>query len=231
MKRSAVTQLGSLPYCDVQQAVQYSLRHDIPFLPELPLLGDLMLEYITRPGRLSCLEEFKRHQFPVVKIQCVGPATLMMDNWSEDKAVESIYRHVSAIIDGLDAQEIILFLDEPDLGRPGFNYQNAWEAVFSSFPVSRRGIHCCGSMDWDTLFQSPLVDIISFNASQFPITGYDHYRSGKTIAWGIEKEKDIQDFQKGDLITPPCGLSPLKYKASDCGPVLQKLIHIKDKFT
>lgn len=77
------------------------------------MLGDLMVEYIKRPGRLSCLDEFKRHQFPMVKIQCVGPATLMMDNWSDDRAVESIYRHVSTILDGLDGN---------DLAKPDFVY-------------------------------------------------------------------------------------------------------------
>ena len=48
-KRKIVTQVGSLPYDDVDKAVEYSLLHDIPFLPELPKLGDAMLDYIEKP--------------------------------------------------------------------------------------------------------------------------------------------------------------------------------------
>ena len=59
-----VTQIGSLPYDSVEKAVEYSLRHDIPFLPELPLLGDSMIKYINTPGKLSCLSEFKKHYSP-----------------------------------------------------------------------------------------------------------------------------------------------------------------------
>ncbi len=63
MKRKVITQIGSIPYQDVKQAVKYSLKHDIPFLPELPKLGDGVLDYIKNPGKLSCLEEFKKHSF------------------------------------------------------------------------------------------------------------------------------------------------------------------------
>ena len=59
MQTKIVTQIGSLPYDDVEQAVEYSLRHDIPFLPELPKLGDAMLEYAKEPGKLSCLRRFQ----------------------------------------------------------------------------------------------------------------------------------------------------------------------------
>jgi len=69
-----ITQIGSLPLTDPKKAVAYSLQHDIPFLPELPLLGEGMLSYIRRPGSLACLGEFKRHKFATVKVQAVGPA-------------------------------------------------------------------------------------------------------------------------------------------------------------
>ena len=52
-KRKIVTQVGSLPYDDVDKAVEYSLRHDIPFLPELPKLGDAMLEISARTDELD----------------------------------------------------------------------------------------------------------------------------------------------------------------------------------
>lgn len=222
MERKVITQIGSLPYKSVVWAVRFSLLHEIPFLPELPKLGDAMLEYIKNPGKLSCLKEFKKHHFTTVKIQCVGPATLIMAGYSEDEALERIYRHISGIVDGLGAEEITLFLDEPTLGHVGFDFQGLWAPIFESFDVIP-GVHCCGNMDWDILFKSPLIEIISFDASQFDITKYPYYRRGKRVAWGIKEREDIRDFQEGDLLTLPCGMSPAKYAARDCYPALRKL--------
>jgi hypothetical protein len=127
-KRKIVTQIGSLPYDEVERAVEYSLRHDIPFLPELPKLGDAMLEYIEEPGNLSCLETFKEkvQGYETVKIQCVGPATLILSGYDQDEAVAKACQHIDTIINGLNADEIILFLDEPALGQAGFDYQQSW---------------------------------------------------------------------------------------------------------
>lgn len=225
VKRRVVTQIGSLPYTDGARAVRYSLLHDIPFLPELPKLGDAMLEYIKNPGKLSCLEEFKRHRFSTVKIQCVGPATLVMAGYGEDEALERIYQHISGIIESLKAEETILFLDEPALGHAGFDFQGLWAPIFASFDVIP-GAHCCGNMDWDILFRSPIVEIISFDASQFDITKYPYYRGGKRIAWGIKEREDVRDFREGDLLTLPCGMSPAKYAVKDCAPALRKLRRI-----
>ncbi len=226
-KRKIITQVGSLPYEDVNEAVSYSLKHDIPFLPELPLLGDSMLEYIKNPGKLSCLPEFKKHKFEVVKVQSIGPATLIMSGYGENDAVQRVYEHIAAVMEGLDAEEIILFLDEPALGHCGFDYKKLWEPVFASFEAVP-GVHTCGNMDWDELFNSD-VQIISFNAAEYDITGYLGYRSNKRIAWGVEKAGDAADFREGDILTLPCGMGTKLYKAEDCGPCLEKLIKISSE--
>ncbi len=212
-----ITQIGSLPLTDPAQAVEYSLQHDIPFLPELPLLGDAMLSYIQRPGELSCLREFKKHRFETVKVQVVGPATLILAGYQKDEALLRIYQHLEAIFDGLSAQEVILFLDEPALGQAGFPFQPLWEAIFREFPAIR-GVHVCGNMQWDLLFAAD-VEIVSFDASRYDITLY-YPRRGKRVAWGITAPSQVKDFQPGDLITPPCGLSPHRYRSEDLLEVL-----------
>jgi len=227
MKRKVITQVGSLPLEDAGEAVAYSLKHDIPFLPELPKKGDAMLEYVKNPGRLSCLAEFKKHKFETVKIQCVGPATLVLSGYKGDEAVQRAYEHITAIIDGLRAEEIILYLDEPALGQSGVNFNELWEALFSSFNVVR-GVHVCGNMDWDLLFASG-IDIISFDASQFDITKYSKYRSGKRISWGAQKKEDVRDFKEGDLITLPCGMGTKLYRPEDCEKSLEKLNRIAEE--
>ncbi|MBI2449977.1 MAG: hypothetical protein HYV47_00400 [Candidatus Nealsonbacteria bacterium] len=225
MAEKIITQVGSLPYKNVKQAVKYSLKHDIPFLPELPLLGDAILEYIKNPGQLSCLEEFKEHSFDVVKVQCVGPSTLVMSGYEAEDAVERAYNHISCILDGLEAKEIILFLDEPALGQAGFDFEELWLPIFSSFKVTP-GVHCCGNMDWDKLFKSDLVKIISFDASQFDITKYPHYRNGKRIAWGAKESINVKNFQPGDLLTLPCGMGTKLYSVKDCQKELERLKEI-----
>lgn len=204
-----ITQIGSLPFREVERAVAYSLEHDIPFLPELIAFGDAMLEYIKNPGRLSCLAEFKRLRFETVKVQVIGPATLIQSGYEEGEALARIYEHISRILDGLKAEEIILFLDEPALGYAGFDYERLWKLLWEGLPSPViRGVHVCGNMQWDRLFDAE-IEIISFDASKFDITKYYADRKGKRLAWGITRPEEIKDFRKGDLITPPCGLAHL----------------------
>lgn len=234
-----VTQIGSLPYDSVEKAVEYSLRHGIPFLPELPKLGDSMLDYIKNPGRLSCLTEFKKHSYDIAKVQCIGPATLAFSgNYNEEEAVLQIYTHIDSILKGLNAKETILFLDEPALGHSGNDYEKRWAEIFSCFNV-KKGIHVCGLTDFDRLFTAD-IDIISFDASLFDITIYQRYpdfrEKGGRIAWGIANEDDILDFHKGDLITMPCGLGGMNkdtgkpYTEGECEKCLEMLVKAKDKY-
>ncbi len=223
-RKKVITQIGSLPYEDIGMAVEYSLKHDIPFLPELPKRGDAMFEYIKNPGKLSCLDEFKKHEYQTVKIQCVGPATLVLGGYEENDAVTRAYEHIQGIIDGLKAKEVILFLDEPALGQAGFDYKSLWEPLFGSFNVVP-GVHVCGKMDWDALLDSD-IKIISFDATKEDITIYPKYRNNKRIAWGIEQKEDVKDFKKGDLITLPCGIGSPMYDVEDCDKKLEQMVKI-----
>lgn len=223
-----ITQIGSLPHKNIEDAIAYSLRHEIPFLPELSKQGDFMLEYIKNPGKLSCLKEFKKHKYKKVKIQCVGPATLMQNDYSEDEAVTRIYEHIEKILKGLNAKEIILFLDEPVLGQVGFDYKELWAPLFESFDVIP-GVHTCDNMNWDALFQSE-VQIISHDASKFDFTNYPKYRNGKRIAWGIKKPEDVRDYQPGDLITLPCGMGLPTDTVAQAEANLEKLLTVSQRY-
>ena len=223
-KGKRVTQIGSLPFSDVERAVAYSLKHEIPFLPELTARGDAMLSYIKDPGRLSCLEAFKEQRFDTVKVQCIGPATLRQNGYDEDDAISCIYRHIEAILDGLQAEEILLFLDEPALGYAGFDVERLWTPLFESFPVIR-GVHVCGNMQWDLLFDAE-IDVISFDASRYDITKYYTERNERRIAWGIERAEDVADYRPGDLITPPCGMPHHAYSEDQAEERLDLLFDV-----
>lgn len=249
-----VTQIGSLPYDSVEKAVEYSLRHDIPFLPELTKLGDAMTSYIQNPGKLSCLDEFKRHSYDIVKVQCIGPATLLFAEFEDEKGIKWQYNeeeaklqictHLNAILSGLNAKETIVFLDEPALGQSGINYESIWEEIFSYINEAKginvlKGIHFCQLTDFDRLFKAN-IDIISFDASLYDITIYPKYldfrqKKGR-IAWGISHIEDIADFHKGDLITMPCGISGMNretgkpYTEDECEKALEMLVKAKGKY-
>ncbi len=212
--KKVFTQIGSLPFTDVKKAIDYSLRHDIPFLPELPKRGDAMMDYIKKPGKLSCLDDFCKDSFETVKIQCVGPTTILQDtreHYEDDEAVEMAYNHLSEIISRLNFKELIIFLDEPALGYGRSDFEDLWEPIMSAFPDAIWGVHVCGKMQWNLLFNSDM-DIISFDASSNDITLYTRdnkgtdQRNNKTIAWGIEKASDVKEWNRGDLLTLPCGI-------------------------
>ena len=227
-KRRITTQIGLVPYDNIDEAVEYSLRHDIPFLLELGKLGDSMMDYIEQPGNMSCLDAFKKKVAgrPTAKIQCVGPATLILAGYDQDDAFSRVYQHIEALVEGLDVEDVILFLDEPALGQAGFDYLSLWSPLFESFDVTA-GVHVCGNMNWDELLGSE-IEIISFDASKFDITRYPGYRNGKRIAWGVESAEDVKDFQEGDLLTPPCGLGPKFFNTDDCQTVLDRLSQISN---
>lgn len=254
MNDRIITQIGSLPFKDVNLAIEYSLRHDIPFLPELPLLGDGILDYIKEPGKLSCLAEFAKHQFSVAKIQCVGPATLIVNGLEEKEALKRISQHISAIYNCLQTEKTILFLDEPELGTAGFDYkargltesryremgfvpveyEKLWQFIFGELDReiglgnTILGIHTCSNVDWNQLFASKTIEIVSFDSSKYGqrLLQAGGYRSDKKIAWGIETARDVGDFHAGDLITLPCGMTQLKYTVEDCKSELNKLKQI-----
>ncbi len=226
--KKIVTQIGSLPFSDVEQAIEYSLRCGIPFLPELFPRGESMLNLIKMPGNLSCLERFKQAAdgLGLVKVQCIGPASLIFAKYDRDKAIQNINNHVSKIMDGLNAKKVILFLDEPSLDQFDGDYNELWDPIFKNFDVIR-GVHTCGEANWDKMLASN-IEIVSFDASLYDITsgfGYMMARgAGKRIAWGIKKADDVKDFQKGDLVTPPCGLG--KEPVDSCEATLENLKRI-----
>jgi hypothetical protein len=219
-----ITQIGSLPYENPMAAMIYSWRHDIPFLPELTYRNELMLEYIKNPGELSCLKYFKDKKYEIVKVQCVGPATLMHWGYSEKDALTRAHEHISKILDGLESERTIVFLDDPAMEEVDVSYRALWEILFHDLDVEK-GVHTCDRPNWDKLYDSD-IDIISFDASRYD---FDGKRNGKRIAWGVCEYEDVKDFQEGDLITLPCGMAHYNHSVYDCERNLEKLLWVKKK--
>jgi hypothetical protein len=220
-----ITGVGSLPFKDPAAAVEYVMKYDIPYMPELTQLGESMDKYLNSTEPLSSATPFSEHSLEIAKMQCVGPVTAMNLGLDEDMATLKIIDHISRHLKFIDAKKIILFLDEPVLGQSGLPFARMWENVFEEFDVVR-GIHTCGNMLWDQLF-SAQIEIINFDAAQYDITRYYDERT-KRIAWGVQTAEDIKDWRSGDLITPACGLN--ESSVEECNKILENLQSIKSRY-
>lgn len=239
-----ITQIGSLPLEEEVAAVDYSFRHDIPFLPELPSRGDDMIKSVADGLEPICTEEFKkmvRKERPdTVKIQAAGPATMIKSGYEDAIVTALVYAQFRRMLDCLDAQNVIIFLDEPALGVYEGNYKAKWHELFSMLRadyINKNlvfGVHTCGNFQWDQLFAKDSgIDIVSFDASQFNPTAYANYAEfrsrGGRLSWGVKKAEDITDYREGDLITLTCGMHPKFYTAGECEHRYQLLRAIKSK--
>ena len=71
-----ITQIGSLPYDNVNEAIDYSLKHNIPFLPELPSKGETMLtsEIIRRIKRERDRRKEEERPQPALPLPEISPS-------------------------------------------------------------------------------------------------------------------------------------------------------------
>jgi hypothetical protein len=238
------TTIGSLPYKTLPEAERFVKRFiknpmAIPAFPELPNLGDGMLQRIREPEKLSYLEIFKKQNFSRVKIQGPGPISLKplreFSGDSDDRLVELSAKYLQTIQKGLIANENLISLDEPGMKEAPGGFQDLWEAIFSQFSNGeKREVHICGdSAPWSDILKIEWLDILNLDASLVDITIFPEYKifreNGGIIAWGIKKEADIIDWRLGDLLTPVCGLSPNWYSAIDCERIFNMLNFLVQK--
>lgn len=217
-----ITQIGSVPHKTVEEAMRYSLRHDIPFLPELTSKEEWFLNYINTPGELLCLREFHNHKYNAVKIQCIGPDTAIKYlGFTEAEAIDRIRRHLAKALDGLDAQRVIILLEEPGLNVK-IGYERKLEKIFRDLKVEK-GIHNCGEIK-EEMFGLD-IEFIAFDTSKYDITRLRNYRTRKKIIWGISRREDVKDYQEGDLLTLPCGMGTKTI--IECEEGLELLLKVK----
>ncbi len=112
---------------------------------------------------------------------------------------------------------IILFLDEPFLGCFGSAYTplnredvtkelTEFCAAIKSTDVLT-GVHCCGNTDWSIFTETPAMDIINFDASDYmdkfvlyaeEIKGF--LERGGLICWGIVPTSEFTGAETPDLM-------------------------------
>ena len=119
MPELLTTMIGSLPFKSIDEAVEYSLSHDIPAVPELPELDGNMFSYLTYKKMPAAYDKFceaaRGRSIKRVKVQSVGPVTAVLHcGMSEEDSVNEISHYVNILLRGLDfIDTIYVCFDEP----------------------------------------------------------------------------------------------------------------------
>ncbi|MDA0172169.1 hypothetical protein OJ998_23910 [Solirubrobacter taibaiensis] len=203
----ATTGVGSLPFTDVEAAVDHVLTaYDIPFCPQLPRLeGDMITEWLgADPGRCgwspardrerprawgTLLRRLDDAPSRVVKLQVTGPVTLA---YALGERLPLAHELATWLAANAGAQvralaerghDALLLVDEPALHLFG-PVDSVWDPLRASAPAW--GLHLCGPVPWETVLQAQ-PDVLSFDLALAPVQA-DALRTllarGTRVMWG-----------------------------------------------
>lgn len=187
VKQDLITGVGSLPHLDPQQAVEFSCRFGIPFLPELPTMSiweKMLLQSISEPLGICWkpfLNSLQKIKPPCAKIQLVGPLTSSIEiqngfhqdlteelsSWILEKALKMVGKLFTFNISPL------IFFDEPGLcifshhSPSSFHLKGLQKLQFMIHRLKQEGawvgLHCCGQTDWKVIFDLGF-DVLSLDS-------------------------------------------------------------------
>lgn len=211
------TQIGSLPFTSVDEALDYSFTHSIPFVPDLPALceKEFMLSQ-AQNSRLKAYEQLSTREFlnrvngkkMVVKNQLPGPMVIKRFLKLSDELSYKIFLNLlenRIFLFSKPSLHTWIFIDEPSLGLESFyDIKKLFKALepYKKENISL-AIHYCGkeileTKEWD-------LDIfLSFDTSCHKLSSF----KGLSLIPGIKKETAIaeEELLSLKLVTPPCGL-------------------------
>lgn len=212
-----ITGIGSLPHDSVIKAVAYSLRHDLPFLPQMTGLGERMISQVLNKNELSkkyqalqlFTEKILEKNISQFKIQLAGPETC---GTSELLIIEQI----NSFLEFFDKYKLrpIIFIDEPVLTLKSDHLKKVFIEL-KNLGVNS-GLHSCAQFEWEKI-ECLETTYISFDlnlikqpeiTSKIKIAGFPPF---------ITKEFNYS----GEWISSSCGLA--SYTEKDCETILRNL--------
>ncbi len=242
------THVGSLPYSDVEAAIDYTFKFDIPVLFSLPnlgaehFMGSDILSYSRGWENFNShsldnlffekefFNAFNKQQKKQFKVQLIGPVTLHKYFLKEREYAEVESKLISAyvrLIGRLSHRGDLFFvLDEPALNQKvDIERFNNFSNELCSGSTSIIGVHCCGKLDLD------LYDDISLEFKQLDWSLYKVEQIPKKGRFfgGFEKfDHEIcqkLSFQADNIIiSPSCGL----YLHSNPEEIFEQLKTVKN---
>lgn len=224
-----ITGIGSLPFTDIDQALEYSFQHDLPFLPQLPQLNeDEMM--VTQslddsfetyscfvPFLMQCIEK----KIPTVKMQLAGPVTCSV---VVEEPIEFVIPQILAKIDDMVTPftevgiKVLFFIDEPMLF---VNFDSPLQIQLKKFFQEMKqkgltiGLHCCSNPEWGPILDLG-IDYLSFDAHAsyqdlMKSEKFTKFRNqGGKVILGIDPRGNIDfDFNVADVCSFSCGMGTL----------------------
>ncbi len=221
-----LTGVGSLPHQLTSKAIEYSLRHDLPFVPQLPHAEGFMIQqeknFAQSPftAYLS-LEDFLNQINRPFKFQISGPMT-SQKNFNE-------YLPTLQKIDSLFSKfkdKIIIFLDEPIIEEANLLQSNL-ALNYLKERNYKTGVHSCHQFEVNS-FALDKLDFLSFDEQYFtpilvekildtftiPIVGTKDPSSSQII-------KYLSETNKNFFVSSTCGLA--LESESHCEEIYRKL--------
>lgn len=218
------TGIGSLPFQDIDDSIAYSLKHDLPYFPQILTTHGNMISQI-KDFKFNHLESFilksKQAGHSQIKFQIAGPNTSSLTLEDYKQRIEKLNEYFQDI-------ECIFFLDEPIL-----DSNSCLNEIFSLIHESghRTGLHCCNTLTPNRLniINNLNIDYFSYDAvlneNMIDKISCDNIILGciSTQTDKISKEKS----KKISHISPTCGLA---LSERDPNTILEQLFNLRDNF-
>jgi hypothetical protein len=213
--------IGSLPHKSIQHAITYSLRHDLPFLPQMIQNGERMIPQVM--GQDILLEKYSALEFfteqileqklTQFKIQLAGPETCK----TSDKIILQQILNFIKYFDNYNLKPII-FIDEPVLVPESIYLKNIFSEINKLGYIS--GLHSCAKVDIGKLEYLD-NNFLSFDLSLTTVIE----KTKKSLIYGIPPFSTSKYKFDGEWISSSCGLA--SFTENDCEIILRNLENYK----
>lgn len=251
-----ISHVGSLPFTDPLQALNYTFEFDLPVLFSLPKKDpdEFMLTQVIKSLKLdsknwdhASLAEIsipymdlfrKRHDGSDFKYQLVGPHTLwkcidtknILKRSNQSDFYDYILAKYTNALKELSAiGELIFFLDEPMLAEQSGNDLTLLEDFIEKLrPFCKEiGLHCCGKV---LKKQLPRIELDYLNLD---LELYDTKTEPfilEITAPGLGDKSSFIPTQNTRLLTPSCGLALKSIESTAAILKGLKLVLCRDSF-
>lgn len=209
--------IGSLPHHSVENAINYSFKHDIPFLPQMTSLSERMVSQVLSSEPLLkkyfALDLFTKkileEKTSVFKIQIAGPETCSVNE-------ETILKEINNFLIYFEKYNLkpIIFIDEPVLTSHSSSLRNIYLELKKMQIIT--GLHSCAKFSLEHI-QDLEVDYISYDAS---LINWPNITKSQLVT-GIPPFSKNKFQPRGDIISSSCGLA--FYSEMECEEILKNL--------
>jgi len=218
------TGVGSLPYSNIDEAIEYSLQHDLPFFPQLLCIHGNMIEQVVNNNFKFIslfIDRAKAREFTSIKVQIAGPNTTKA-------SYENYIKVVNYLHDKTKELNPILFLDEPIL--------EDFDTLAKVLNYIREqgietGIHCCNTLNAKQIENINKLKLNYFSYDSILNPNLEKNFNDTTLVLGCVSTTDQVSkpikIKESSLISANCGLALSK---RDPKTILLELNDLRDNF-